>query len=160
MIRHIVALDTKRGIAKDGEQPWHLPTDSQYFRDQTKLYSGVVLMGRKTFEVMGAALPDRQNYVLTRDERFTADNVRVVHDLDAFMATHKDVWIIGGANVYEKTIHLADELYITEIDEDFACDQFYPAYDSFIARKSGPLQTENGISFRYKVYVPQKRKQK
>ena len=57
MIRHMVAIDSNRGIAKDGLQPWKLLTDEQYFREQTKHYGGIVLMGRKTFEVIGTKLP-------------------------------------------------------------------------------------------------------
>lgn len=156
MIRHMVAIDNKRGIAKDGLQPWKLPTDENYFREQTKLYGGVVLMGRKTFEVIGASLPGRQNFVLTRDREFDAEGINVIHNLDAFLDEHPEVWIVGGAELYEQTLTRASELYITEIQEDFGCSTFYPRFDKFTPSINGEEQTENGLRFTFNIYKPNK----
>ena len=152
----MVAIDNKRGIAKDGLQPWKLTTDEKYFREQTKLYGGIVLMGRKTFEVIGSSLPGRQNCVLTRDRGFKAEGVTVIHDLDAFLDEQPQVWIIGGAELYKLTLSRSDELYITEIQEDFGCDTFYPKFDEFTRISNGGEQTENGIKFFFNIYKPSK----
>jgi dihydrofolate reductase len=157
MIRHIVALDDKLGIAKDGDQPWKLPTDEKFFRDMTQKFGGVVLMGRKTFEVIGRPLPKRQNFILTHDTGYNAEGVSAVHDLDAFLSGHEDVWIIGGAEIYAQTLARADELYITEIEHDYGCDVRFPYYkDAFeLVLASEPVQ-ENDVRYRFKLYRPRK----
>jgi dihydrofolate reductase len=154
MIRHIVAIDSKRGIAKDGVQPWKLPADERYFTEQTKRFGGVVLMGRKTFEVIGKPLPDRQNFVLTHDKTFDVVGVTRVDDLDEFFDEHPDVWVIGGAEVYELTLKRADELYVTEIAHDFSCDTFYPPYDEFELSEKGIPLTENSLTYSFNIYKP------
>jgi dihydrofolate reductase len=154
MIRHIVAVDRKRGIAKEGVQPWKLPSDERYFRDLTKTLGGVVLMGATTFRVIGRPLPERHNFVATRDSNFRADGVELVYDIDAFLDHQPDVWVIGGAQVYEATLRRADELYVTEIDADFDCDVFYPDFSgAFMLAKEGEMQHENGLDFRYDLYT-------
>lgn len=155
MIRHIVAFDVHRGIAKDGVQPWKLPSDEQYFADMTKKHGGVILMGRTTYEVIGRPLPNRQNFVASRNAEFAIPGITAVHDVEAFLQNQADVWVIGGAQLYAATLLLADELYITEIEADFACDTFYPALlDHFQLADEGPVQYENDLAFRYNRYIP------
>lgn len=155
MIRHIVALDRSLGIAKDGVQPWKLPLDEQYFSNMTKKYGGVILMGRTTFEVIGRPLPQRQNFVATRNSHWNAEGVTAVHDIDAFLSQHQDVWVIGGAELYSATMTRVDELYITEIEHDFKCDRFYPEYkDDFAEVLVSQAVTEGDLSFRFKLYKP------
>jgi dihydrofolate reductase len=153
MIRHIVAIDTKRGIAKDGVQPWKLPKDEAYFGEMTRQFGGKVLMGATTFKVIGIVLPDRKNFVVTRDEGPSVAGVTAVHDIDAFLKENPEVWVIGGASIYQQTLERADELYITEIDADFGCDVFYPDFSElFMLSQEGELQEENGLNFRYNIY--------
>ncbi|MBC7581272.1 dihydrofolate reductase [Aeromicrobium sp.] len=155
MIRQIVALDRNRGIAKDGVQPWKLSIDEQYFTDQTKLYDAVVLMGRRTYETIGRPLSGRQNFVLSRDKSFEAAGATVVHDIDVFLATHPSVWIIGGRELYDQTLGRADELYITEIYQDYDCDVQYPNYkDSFELVQSSDCIREQGVDYYFKIYKP------
>jgi dihydrofolate reductase len=155
MIRHIVAIDQKRGIAKDGIQPWKLPKEEQYFADMTKTHGGVILMGRTTFEVIGRALPGRQNLVASKEPNFTAEGVTVVHNIDGFLQNQPEVWLIGGAQIYAATLLLADELYVTEIEADFGCDVFYPEFtDHFKLSQQSEPQQENGLIYRYNVYRP------
>lgn len=154
MIRIIAAVDRKLGIAKHGFQPWNIPTDEQYFREQTSQYSAAVLMGSKTFEVIGHPLKDRKNYVLSR-EAVAASGAEVVHDLDDFLKNYKpDIWIIGGASVFAQALPYADELYITHIEADFGCDQFFPDFSQgFMHFNDEPPREENGFIFRYSVYT-------
>lgn len=154
MIRQIVAIDSERGIARAGVQPWKLPGDERYFSEKTKLYGGIVLMGRKTFEVIGRPLPERQNFVATHDRAFKAPDVQIVHDVSAFLGTHEDVWVIGGSQLYEVTLAACDELYVTEIEADYGCDTFYPAFlDAFELSSKSPMVTENNTNYRYCVYT-------
>lgn len=155
MIRHIVALDQRRGIARSGVQPWKLPIDERYFADMTKLFGGVVLMGRKTYEVIGRPLPGRHNFVLTHNADFRSAGVTVVHELDSLLAQHADIWVIGGAQIYRQTLGQADELYITEIDADYGCDTFYPEYlTAFEAVQRGDWQQDGDTRYRFMVYRP------
>ena len=155
MIRHIVAFDKNRGIAKNGVQPWKLPTDEKYFSDMTKTYGGILLMGRTTFEVIGRPLVGRQNYVASRQADFVVEDVTVVHDIDAFLNDHQDVWVIGGAEIYAATLSRTDELYITEIDADFGCDVFYPEFtEHFQIVDQGQLRHENNLNYRFNRYTP------
>jgi dihydrofolate reductase len=159
MIRHIVAIDSFRGIAKNGEIPWNLPADARHFAELTKSHGGIMLMGRETYDYIGEALPGRQSFVLTRNPDFQAEGVTAVHDLDAFLREQADVWIIGGSALYAMTLQYAEELYITEIEHDYGCDTFYPMYRSaFELASEGELMTEQGqaVTFRFNLYKPRK----
>lgn len=153
MIRLIAAVDQKLGITKGGLQPWKLPADEQYFAEQTKLRGGIVLVGLTTFKTFKAPLTERQNFVVTH-ETSPIPGVELVHDIDAFLAAHANVWVVGGASVFEQTISQADELYLTEIAADFGCDQFFPDFlphEFELAEQSEP-QEQNGFHFTYKTY--------
>lgn len=135
----IVAKDKKNGIGKGNELPWHYPEDLKYFSKTTKskgLNINAVIMGRKTYESIGRALPQRVNYVLSRSLK--RENVdKQINLFDDFEELLKDLeknqfnecWIIGGAEIYnlflEKT-DLINEIYITKINKDYNCDTFFP----------------------------------
>jgi dihydrofolate reductase len=159
MIRLIAAIDLKRGIAKHGYMPWSIPEDEAYFSEQTKTYGGNVLTGGVTFRdsYKGKPLKDRTNYVLSRNVQ-PIEGVQVVNDLMAWLATmgNKDIWVAGGANVFQQIIDAgkADELYITHIDADFGCDQFFPDYQAkFRLVKQSDTHSQNGFNFTYAIYA-------
>lgn len=156
MIRLIAAIDRNRGVAKGGVQPWKIPSDEEYFKDKTHLYGANILMGSKTFEVIGHPLPNRRNFVLTQDKGVEIDGIETVNDLQGFQQDFKeDLWIIGGASVFEQTLPNADEVYLTHIDADFGCDQFFPEFDSkFELAEKSDLHEEHGFIFTYCRYVP------
>ena len=158
MIRLIAALDQKRGIAKHGYMPWNIPADERYFTDQTKLYGGVLLTGKTTFVISykGRPLAGRDNYILTHETQ-EIPGVTVVHDLAEFLEQLQgaDLWVAGGASVFEQVMNLgkADELYLTAIDADFGCDQFFPPYEEeFKLRSQSNLMHENGFTFYFAKY--------
>lgn len=152
MIRFIVAVDEKLGMAKNGRQPWHLPTDEQYFLQQTQKYGGVVLMGRTTYDVIGHPLKERRNIVLSRTVK-NIENVEVETSLQKALHAAPDIWVIGGAHIFVQALQFADELYVTRIEADFACDQFFPEFeDQFeLTSKSAPYH-ENGVTFTFCIY--------
>jgi dihydrofolate reductase len=159
MIRLIAAVDRQRGLAKNGVIPWSIPEDEQYFTDQTKTYGGNVLTGFTTFKntYTHGPLADRQNYILTHDTT-PIEGVTLVHDLEKFLDDFqdKDLWVAGGAKVFEQVIRLgkADELYITHIDADFDCDQFFPDYDNdFTLAEQTKPHSQSGLTFVYARYV-------
>src|ERR1700691_3334961 len=127
MFRLIAAIDRKRGLAKQGFQPWFIPKDEHFFPEQTKSLGGVVLVGSTTFATFKEPLAGRQNYVLTHDDT-PREGAELVHDLEKFLGEWqaRDVWVVGGANVFAQVMELgrADELYLTHIEADFGCNQF------------------------------------
>lgn len=159
MIRLIAAIDRKRGIAKHGYLPWHIPEDEKFFTDQTKTYGGHVLTGGVTFRntYKGRPLKDRHNYILTRDPQ-PIENATVVNDLDKFLKEFegKDLWVAGGSEVFEEIMKAgkADELYLTLIDADFGCDQLFPEYETAYkpVEQSEPRE-QNGFRFAYARYA-------
>lgn len=156
MIRLIVAIDQKKGMAKHGGQPWYIPHDEKYFTEKTKSYGGHNLIGKTTFETFQGPLAERTNLVLTRDDS-PIEGVELVHDLENLLKAYKDkdLWVVGGASVFQQVIDMgyADELYITHIRADFGCNQFFPEYESaFKLVEQTEVREENGFKFNYAVY--------
>jgi len=129
----IAAMDRNRIIGHDNDLPWHLPSDLQWFKKNT--LGKPILMGRKTFDSIGRPLPGRTNIVLTRDTTFQADGCVVVHNVDEALKAASDyvsdidkgeVVVIGGGQLFEMLIDVADRLYLTRIDSDFKGDTFFP----------------------------------
>jgi len=134
----ITAQDPTGLIGIDNDLPWHLPEDLKFFKDKT--FGKSVVMGRKTFESLGnKPLPRRQNIVFTRDKQFhhPADNVHVVHSLEELEKLgDRDLMIIGGRQIYEMFLPLADEMYITHVKKEYSTGKgletyFPPRYPFF-----------------------------
>jgi dihydrofolate reductase len=110
-------------------------------------------MGFRTYEEFEHPLHDRTNYVTTRPgSELLRTGFRAVDDLQRFFAGHTGelVWIIGGARLYEESLAYADELYITQLDQDFHCTKFFPAFDgAFLLDPGAETHSENDISFRF-----------
>jgi dihydrofolate reductase len=126
----IVATDKQGGIGIDNQLPWHLPEDLAHFKRTTSGHA--IIMGRKTFESIGRALPNRRNIVVSRDPGWTHAGVECVNSLEAARAavSADDAFIIGGAQIYQQALSLADRLIVTEIQQEFSCDAFFPSIDS------------------------------
>jgi len=150
MIRLIAAMDTNRGIATDKGIPWKLPGDAAYFESQTT--TGLIVMGWATYSEFSAPLHDRDNYVLTREQSRLRSGFESIATLTELMKSHpnKDVWVIGGAFVFAETIDRADELFITQVLEDFHCTKFFPDYRiGFTRFEQGKDQEESGVRYRF-----------
>ena len=115
----IVAIDRQRGIGVRNTLPWHLPEDLAHFKRLTTGHP--IIMGRKTFDSIGRPLPNRRSIVITRDAGWRHDGVEAVHSLDAAVALVGDApaFIIGGAQVFDASLAVADQLIVTEIDGTF-----------------------------------------
>ncbi len=168
----VVAADCKLGIGKNQTLPWKLPGDMAYFRDLTSGTNccgkkNAVIMGRKTWQSIPAKfrpLPGRVNIVLTKDTGLEMpDGVLRCHDLDAALAQAERVgvercFVIGGGTVYTESLKhpQLQRIYVTEIEESFDCDTFFPDYrSSFVQVSESPAKSENGISYSFKVYEKQ-----
>lgn len=125
----IVATDRKLGIGMANALPWRLPEDLAHFKRTTSGHA--IVMGRKTYDSIGRPLPNRRNIVITRNPGWHRDGVEAVASLAAAQALLEkdDAFIIGGAEIYRQAIALADKLVVTEIQQEFPCDAFFPAID-------------------------------
>ncbi|RCS58663.1 dihydrofolate reductase [Parvibium lacunae] len=123
----IVATAKNRAIGINNTLPWHLPEDLRYFKTLTTGHT--IIMGRKTYESIGKPLPNRRNIVISRQTSYAPEGVSVFHTLDVALAAcaqEQEVFLIGGAMLYEQALPLTQRLYITEIDLDVAGDAFFP----------------------------------
>lgn len=155
MIRCIVAIDSKRGMANNEGIPWELPKDIQYFREKTE--NGSVLMGYATYKEFKKPLHNRINYVANLEEVHLRPGFTLVRDAKEFVQNFRgDLWIIGGAGLFAQTIQFADELFLTRLEGDFKCTKFFPDFEEvFTCVERGKQQDQNGISFRFEVWARQ-----
>jgi dihydrofolate reductase len=112
----IVAIDENYGIGKDNQLPWHLPADLKYFKAVTTGHT--VIMGRKTYDSMGKALPNRRNIVISRQKKLDLQDASLVHSLEeaiSLCSSDEEVFIIGGAEIFRQAIPLISSMYITRI---------------------------------------------
>lgn len=127
MISLIVAMSRNNVIGAGGELPWHLPDDLRRFKSLTM--GKPVVMGRKTYESIGRALPGRKNIVITRQADFAAEDCDIVASPDAALeaaGVDCEVMIIGGAEIYRQFLDNADRVYRTVIDRHVDGDAFFP----------------------------------
>jgi len=129
MLSLIVALDKSRTIGSDGGLPWDLPHDLKRFKSLT--FGSPIIMGRKTFQSIGRALPGRQNIVLTRSRKFSADGVDCFGSLELALdgivdSRNKEVFIIGGAEIYRQGLEKANRIYLTEVEAKIDGDTHFP----------------------------------
>lgn len=155
MMRFIAALDNRRGIATDTGIPWKLPTDQQYFVEQTR--EGLILMGFGTYVEFRSPMHDRTNFVATRRTESLLPGFVAVHDVPGFLAEHAGARVnnIGGAVLFDTTLALADELVLTQLHADFGCTKFFPKYEHAFrcASRSEPVM-ENGTEFVFEIWHP------
>lgn len=135
IISLIVAMDEHRGIGKDGGLPWKLSSDLKRFRELTMGHN--IILGRKTFESIGRPLPGRRMIVVTRNPEFKAEGCSIAHSVANAIELARDrgedeVFICGGAQIYEKTIGIADRIYLTRVHARVSADTFFPAFDSSV----------------------------
>lgn len=126
----IAAMDRNRVIGKGGALPWKLPADLKHFAAITR--NNTVVMGRKTYESIGARLPDRRNIVISTSKELIAPGCLVVPSFEAAMENvfpTENVFAIGGGSVYEAAMPLAERLYLTEIDAEIDGDTFFPEFN-------------------------------
>ena len=129
LISAIVACDTNKLIGADNQIPWYLPADLAYFKKVTT--GKPIIMGRKCFESIGRALPNRTNIVLTHNPFFVATGTIVAHNIAeaidfAAQTGAEEAFIIGGGVLYEATIQLWDKLYLTRVEHQFEGDIYFP----------------------------------
>lgn len=131
----VAVAGKKRVIGKKGGLPWYIPAELKRFKSITMDHT--IIMGRKTHESIGRILPGRTNIVITHNPDFKAEGCIVTHSLEealrlAAQASGDDeVFVIGGGQIYQQALPLADKLYLTIIDKEIEGDVFFPDYSVF-----------------------------
>lgn len=151
----IAAMDRHRAIGRDNTLPWHLPDDLKRFKALT--LGKPMLMGRKTAQSLGRALPGRRNLVLTRSGVAPYPDMEAVDSLDAALAACAEVdelCVIGGGEVYALTLPIAGRLHLTDVDiEVEGADAYFPRFDSnewrVISRQCHPADTRHAVAFEF-----------
>ena len=126
----VVAVAANRVIGRDNALPWRLPADLAHFKKVTMGHP--VVMGRRTYESIGKALPGRKNIVVTRNRAFQAPGCTVVTSLeDAWTAAGdaEEVCVIGGTSLFEEALPIADVIHLTEVEADVEGDTYFPYFD-------------------------------
>jgi len=151
----VAAVAANRVIGANGKLPWHLPEDLKHFKTLTLGHP--VVMGRKTWESLGKALPGRENIVVTRAPGYEAPGASVASSLDAALALcagEPTVFVIGGGELYAEALSVADGLLLTEIQRDYAGNARFPAYDRAAWRETQrtPHTGADGLRFDFVLY--------
>ncbi|WP_430533946.1 dihydrofolate reductase [Listeria rocourtiae] len=156
MLTFIWAQDRDGYIGKDNTMPWRLPADLQHFKKETD--GQTIVMGRKTYESIGKALPNRENIILTRNPNYALPDAKVVHSKEEILelATAKSVFITGGAEIYQLFLDDADALIVTHVEAECGGDTRFPAIDwakwKLIKREDGVRDAKNDHDFWYGWY--------
>lgn len=163
----IAACSKNRVIGNKGKIPWNLKADRLHFKEITSGHT--VIFGRKTFEEIDHALPDRFNIIVSSTKNFCAENMMTVQSLkeavasakivntmaflqnDEFNSPEVCVFFCGGEKIYSEALEFADDIFLTEIQENFEGDRYFPVINPEIFNKDSEssLFEENGIHYKY-----------
>ncbi len=162
----IVAMAENRVIGLGGGMPWHISEDLKFFKRVTMGHP--VIMGRKTHQAIGGALPGRTNIVVTRDPDFEAAGADVARGLDQAVKTAvafeelwgmdgatKEIFIIGGAEIYAQALAMAERIYMTEVHLSPTGDAFFPEFDESgwteTDRRDRDPETPGGPAYSFRI---------
>lgn len=161
-IAMIAAVAENNAIGINNKMPWYLPGDLRYFKAVTM--GKPIIMGRKTFDSLHKPLPGRTNIVITRDQDWQHEGVKVVHSLNealvlaediAFINGNDEIMVIGGAQIYAQALDKADRLYLTRVYQGFEGDAFFPEIEESewieTARQDRQSEDEDPLTFSYLV---------
>ncbi|MEZ4974843.1 MAG: dihydrofolate reductase [Cyclobacteriaceae bacterium] len=158
----IAALSQNRVIGKNNDLPWRLPDDMKYFMETTSGHH--VIMGRKNYDSLPEKfkpLPNRINIVVTRQRDFKAAGCEIVHSIEEGVeigrkAEERELFIIGGAEIYKASLAVADRLYLTEIEAIIEGDTYFPEINpsewSEVSRKRHEADQKHKHAFDFVVY--------
>ena len=150
MINLIAAVSKNWVIGNNNSLIWKLPADLRRFKEITSGHP--VIMGRKTYESIGRPLPNRRNIIITRDENYTVSGCEITHSLTDALDLVKDseVFIIGGGEIYQQSMSIADRIYLTVVHEDFNGDTYFPEIgDEWIKVKREDHQPDEKNQYKY-----------
>lgn len=157
LITFVVAMSENRVIGVDNGLPWRLPADLRHFKAITM--GKPVLMGRKTFDSIGRALPGRRNIVVSRTPGYEASGCESVDSIDealARVAQEPEIMVIGGASFYEQLLPRADRIHLTLVHTELEGDAFFPALNMAqwreVSREEHGVDERNPFSYSFLIY--------
>jgi dihydrofolate reductase len=159
MLSHIVAASENNVIGSNNELPWKLPDDFKYFKNKT--WAMPVIMGRNTYESMKKDLPGRINIVVTKRTEWHPENVFVAHDIEkaielAKESDAKEIFIIGGGEIFKQTIGIVDRIYLTRVHTTIDGDTYYPQIDAsrwkLVKSDPHPADEKNNYPYTFEVW--------
>ncbi|TXI90884.1 MAG: dihydrofolate reductase [Cupriavidus sp.] len=151
----IVACDENRLIGRNGDLPWRLPNDLKHFKSLT--VGKTILMGRKTWDSLGRPLPQRENWVLSRDAAFAPEGARVFATLEEAMSAHAEgeLMVIGGAEIYRQALPHARRLYLTQVHAREQGDTWFPDFSNAgfreIRREDHPADDRHAYAYSFLI---------
>ena len=160
IISIIAAVDEKGGIGFENQIPWHLPADLARFKILTMGHH--LLLGRKTYQSIGSALPGRQMIILTRNAEFKAPGCITAATVNNALTLvektgEKEVFIIGGAEIYREALPLADHLYLTVVYTSAEADTYFPKFEesdwSLVCLQEIPADDKNSLTHTFEHLV-------
>ena len=159
MLSIIVAKAKNNIIGKNNELVWHLPEDLKHFKNLTTGHT--IIMGRKTFESLGKVLPNRKHVIFSQNPDFKVkdENVEVLHSLlqiQDLIEGEEEAFVIGGAMIYNFLMPYVKKMYVTQINEEFDGDAFFPKIDEKVWKKTseekGIKNEENKLDYEFITY--------
>jgi dihydrofolate reductase len=152
IISLLAAMDEQDGIGQDNRLPWHLSTDLKRFKALTMGHH--ILMGRKTYESIGRALPGRVNVIITRSPDYQAEGCVIAHSLRealsiAELAGESEAFVIGGGQIFAQALPLADRIYLTRVHTVSEADVFFPTFDesSWSIKEASEISADESNDF-------------
>ena len=150
MINIIAAVGKNLELGINNKLIWHLPEDLKYFKEVTT--GKTVVMGKKTYESIGKPLPNRKNIVLTR-QNISISEVEIIHNIKDVLNKKESIFIIGGADVYKQFLPYANNIYLTEIDDQKEADTYFPKFDKNLYEKEIVKEsTFKDINYKFVIY--------
>ncbi|MEW5893614.1 MAG: dihydrofolate reductase [Pseudomonadota bacterium] len=154
-INVIAAMAKNRVIGIANTLPWHLPEDLKHFKALTMGHH--IIMGRKTYESIGRPLPGRTTVIVSRDPDYRVEGCLIAHSIDAAIAAcgdDPDIFFVGGAELYRQILPRADRLYLTEIQQEYPGDAYFPAFDSKAWRETARERQVSaaGLAYHFVTY--------
>lgn len=159
MISFMLAMDRNRIIGRNNDLPWHLPKDFRFFKERTTGHT--VIMGRKTYDSLGGALPNRKNVVVTKKNTTFPEEVEVITELKTIQDWNKanpekEFFVIGGGHIFKQIMPYADRMYITLIDESFEGDIYFPEFNeeewNLTSNEKGEKDDKNPYDYYFLQY--------
>jgi dihydrofolate reductase len=152
----VVAASDNNVIGKDNQLLWHLPKDMRFFKNTT--WAMPIVMGRKTFESMGSRLlPGRLNIILTNQTDYEQAGARIVHSLTeaiqlAEKEDYKELMVIGGGQIYEMALPIANKIWLTRVHTNIEGDTFFPMLnEDWVKKSSDAFSTDEKHAFSFDI---------
>ncbi|MDQ6888682.1 MAG: dihydrofolate reductase [Bacteroidota bacterium] len=159
MLSHIVAASENNVIGSKGELPWNLRDDFKYFKNKT--WGMPVIMGRHTYGSLKKSLPGRINIVITKKNDFHPEEVFVCNNIVSAIAKAeesdgKEIFIIGGGEIFKQTMDNVSRIYMTRVHATVEGDTFYPEINQAawirISSRSFPADEKNNFPYTFEIW--------